>query len=57
MNISNTIFKTRVLLMLYYWYIKQALKTTEGAIKTDNIDEDEQSKNTTQYDIVFMWKS
>jgi hypothetical protein len=43
--------------MLYYWYIKQALKTTEEAIKTDNIDEDEQNKNTTQYDIVFMWES
>ncbi len=43
--------------MLYYWYIKQALKTTEGAIQTDNINEDEQNKNTTQYDIVFMWKS
>jgi hypothetical protein len=24
--------------MLYYWYIKQALKTTEGAIQTDNIN-------------------
>jgi len=34
--------------MLYYWYIKQTLETTDGAIKTDNIGYTRRKTNKTK---------